>query len=142
MAALGFDPGKAEIRWNAVDGELLASPNGPDFSVPVVIPRTAEGLYYLVVVARSPGGEIGNTAAVAFHVTPEAGTPAATSPTPTSPQIAADQGDPATKPTSASRTVLAAGTGAAVALAVMGATLLARRRRETPAAGRAGAEAG
>lgn len=140
VAALGFDPGRAEIRWNTVDGKLLGSPDGPDFSVPVVIPEAAEGLYYLVVLARSPGGEIGNTAAVAFDVTPEAGTPAATSPTP--PQRVAAQGEPATKPTSASRTVLAAGTGAVVALAVIGATLLARRRRETLTAGRAGSDAG
>lgn len=66
--ALGFDPGRVEIRWNTADGDLLGVSNGPDFSMPVIIPDVADGLYHVIVLARLPSGGIGNTATVAFQV--------------------------------------------------------------------------
>ena len=65
---LGFDPGRAEVRWNAPDGALLGSAIGPNFSLPVMIPRVPDGLYSVVVISREPGGGIGNTGTAAFQV--------------------------------------------------------------------------
>lgn len=66
--ALGFDPGRAEVRWNAPDGELLADGNGPSFSLPITIPQTPEGLYAVIVISRDVDGGIGNTGSTAFQV--------------------------------------------------------------------------
>lgn len=135
VSALGFDPGRAEIRWNAVDGKLLAAPDGPDFSAPVVIPQASEGLYHLVVLARSAGGEIGNTAAVSFYVTAEAGA------APPAPRRWVAEEAPSSSSSADAGTAVAAGTGAAVALAVAGGAALAARRRRVASAG-GGPEAG
>ncbi|MGH9151540.1 MAG: hypothetical protein ACRD03_03830, partial [Acidimicrobiales bacterium] len=66
---LGFDRGRAEVRWNSRDGALLASADGPDFSATITIPDVPAGLYALIVLSRQPGGAIGNTARAAFEVT-------------------------------------------------------------------------
>lgn len=69
VEGLGFDPGRAEVRWNSSDGLLLATAMGPDFSQPVTIPDHPEGLYHLIVLSREPGGAIGSAAAAAFAIT-------------------------------------------------------------------------
>ncbi len=66
---LGLDPGPAEVRWNSVDGSLLAQGSGPDFSAPIEIPAAADGLYNVVVLSRFPSGAVGNTAVTSFLVT-------------------------------------------------------------------------
>lgn len=131
VAALGFDPGRAEVRWNTSDGDLLASANGPDFSVPVTIPEAPDGLYHLVVLARSPGGEVGNTATASFQVTSRDATPPAS----TTPRARVGI-EPAPSPgssTSAGTVVLAGGAGAVVALGCFAALLALRRTRKSGA---------
>lgn len=61
--------GRAEIRWNAIDGPLLASAEGPAFSVPVTIPSTPAGLYSLLLLERGADGGLGSTGRAAFQVT-------------------------------------------------------------------------
>lgn len=131
LAALGFDPGRAEIRWNAVDGELLGVANGPEFSVPVTIPRAPEGLYNLIVLARSPGGEIGNTGAVSFQVTSLGATPVAPWSNPDT--RAAEKSRSSASSISAGTVLLAAGAGGVASLGCFGGLLLLRRNRTGPA---------
>lgn len=69
VEGLAFDPGPAEVRWNASDGPRLATTTGPDFSVPVTIPTAAAGLYSIVVLSRAPDGSVGNAGSAAFEVT-------------------------------------------------------------------------
>lgn len=133
VAALGFDPGRAEIRWNAGDGELLGTANGPDFSVGVTVPQVAVGLYHVVVLARSPGGEIGNTSTVSFEVTAEGGA-AAAAPSPPAPQPRGEPMGGSSRTTSVTAALLFAGGGGLVALGCLGGILLSRQgRRELPA---------
>lgn len=132
VAALGFDPGRAEVRWNAIDGELLASGNGPDFSVTVTIPEAPDGLYNLVVLARSPNGEIGNTGTLSFQVTSSRGTPDApwsAASTPVGQQYKTSTGS-----ISASAVLLAGTAGAAVALSCFGGLIVLRRSRRASTA--------
>lgn len=130
VAALGFDPGRAEIRWNAGDGELLATANGPEFSVEVTIPQADIGLYQVVVLARSASGEIGNTNTVSFEVTPEGSTAADAS----SPPVSQPVGEPVTAgsrpPTSVTAALLFAAAGALVAVSCFGGILVALRDRQ------------
>lgn len=132
VAALGFDPGRAEVRWNAADGELLASAEGPDFSVPVTIPQAQNGVYHVVVLARSPGGEIGNTAAVSFQVTSSA-TTAVTSKEPR-PRAGAGL-TPSRSSISTGAVLLAGGAGAIAALCCFGGLLVLGRKRGAAAVG-------
>jgi hypothetical protein len=69
VEGLAFDPGPAEVRWNASDGPRLATASGPDFSVSVTIPTTETGLYSIVVLSRAPDGSVGNAGSAAFQVT-------------------------------------------------------------------------
>lgn len=58
-----------EVRWEAINGHLLATAHGPDFSMAVTIPEVGEGTY--TIVAR-PVGEAAYdrpTASAAFTVT-------------------------------------------------------------------------
>lgn len=71
--ALGLDAGRAEIRWNAPDGKVLATATGPNFSAPLTIPDAPEGLYALVVLSRQADGSVGNTATASFQVGGSAG---------------------------------------------------------------------
>lgn len=127
VAALGFDPGRAEIRWNGADGELLGTANGPEFSVEVTIPQADVGLYQMVVLARSASGEIGNTNTVSFEITLE-GESAATAPPPTQPAGRAVDSKTEEK-TSASAALLFGGGGGLVALGCIGGILLSRQGR-------------
>lgn len=65
---LGFDPGRAEVRWNGPEGELLATGNGQSFSLPIMIPDVPAGLYSVVVLSRDVDGGIGNTGTASFQV--------------------------------------------------------------------------
>lgn len=59
-------PGPVTIRWNGTDGPVLATTNGPSFSVRVRIPADAE-LGVGTVVAVQEGASVGRDA---FEVTP------------------------------------------------------------------------
>ncbi|HUP70165.1 MAG TPA: hypothetical protein VM142_10170 [Acidimicrobiales bacterium] len=69
VTASQFNPGPVEIRWNGTGGRLLATANGPDFSVEITIPPATPNTYSVVAVQRS-GSVILGKAAVPFEVTP------------------------------------------------------------------------
>lgn len=48
----GFGKGTVEIRWNSSEGEVLATPTGPNFTASVMIPQVPEGTY-TVLAAQS-----------------------------------------------------------------------------------------
>lgn len=66
---LRFTVGPAEVRWNTVDGPLLATATGPDFHAELEIPRTAPGLYALLGLSRGADGSVGVVARTSFEVT-------------------------------------------------------------------------
>lgn len=70
LTAMGttFGTGPAEVRWNALDGPLLGTGTGPDFSVELTVPDVPDGLYTLVGIARSSGGGIAGTARATLRV--------------------------------------------------------------------------
>lgn len=65
--------GRVEVRWNAIDGPLLATGSGPEISAAVAIPSVSPGLYSVVVVEREPGGGLGSSGRAAFLVTGDGG---------------------------------------------------------------------
>ena len=71
-----FADSRAEIRWNALDGELLGAVPGPDFSTDVTIPQAPSGLYTLIVILRGADGAVANTARAPFEVVAASAPPA------------------------------------------------------------------
>ena len=61
--------GRVEIRWNTIDGPLLASPIGSPFSVATTVPEAPEGLYALVALERDQAGGIVGVTRSAFEIT-------------------------------------------------------------------------
>ncbi|MGH2771937.1 MAG: hypothetical protein ACRDIU_02200 [Actinomycetota bacterium] len=50
-----FGPAPVEIRWNSVDGQILATAQGPDFTVAVTPPADARAdFYYVVAIQKGP----------------------------------------------------------------------------------------
>ncbi|MGH2810872.1 MAG: hypothetical protein ACRDIA_08320 [Actinomycetota bacterium] len=47
-----FGTGTVEIRWASDNGRLLGTALGPEFSTKVTLPDRAEGVHYIVAVAR------------------------------------------------------------------------------------------
>jgi hypothetical protein len=116
-----------ELRWNAVDGPLLASAPKPSFSVPITLPDVADGLYVIVAVERGPGGVAGNIARAPVQVARGA--------TPTATTIAAKTTARASSSTSAFAVTLGvAGALALLAVGGMGGYRMARRRGKGPSA--------
>lgn len=121
-----FGAASAEVRWNAVDGTLLAKANGPSFAAHVVVPAdVAPGLYTLVVLLRGPQAELVDAVRSPFEVTGTA-VPA------TTPARAATE--PST-PGSSSSPVGAGLTGAAIALVAGLAGTRVGRSRERRSSG-------
>lgn len=120
--------GQAEVRWNALDGPLLADALGPVFSVPIVVPEAEEGLYGLIVLERAADGSLGSTARAAFEVTgePSSAAPADTTTPPESPTTGA-----ASSGASVPAGLAAAGAVGLLALGGAGGAALARRRPPT-----------
>lgn len=120
-------PGPAEVRWNTLDGPVLARATGPNFSADITVPDVGGGLYAIVVIGRGPDGGVASTGRSAVLVT---GPGAA-------PPIAA----PPARPVSASsgRTsgllLLVGGTGVAALGGAVGSILTTRRRPVTTEAG-------
>lgn len=131
VAAVGFDGGRAEIRWNALDGELLGTAEGPDFSAGVTIPPVPPGMYHVVVLGRAPGGELGNTRTVPFMVTAEgravAGAAAPPDPWPESADAAGQSPRRTSTPAGRSALLMATGAGLA-ALGGLAGILVSRGR--------------
>lgn len=71
VQGIGFDapPSSSEVRWNTVDGPMLAQATDADFSVPVTIPDVPPGLYSLLVMSRDADGVLANTGRASFQVT-------------------------------------------------------------------------
>lgn len=57
-----FAGGTIELRWNAIDGPLLATASSADFAAEVTIPPAAPGVYVVVVFARGQDGNVGSVA--------------------------------------------------------------------------------
>ena len=47
-----------EIRWNQLNGEVLATTTGPTFSVSVTIPEDAAGTSRIFAIGRAPDGDM------------------------------------------------------------------------------------
>lgn len=129
--------GRAEVRWNALDGPLLASAEGPVFSTTAVVPETAEGLYSVLVLERGADGSLGSTGRASFEVTPAAGSapPAGDRGAPGT----ASESSPAPAPANSISPISAAvGVVGLLALGGIGGAALAHRRRPSTlgAAGR------
>jgi len=126
----GFNTDRAELRWNALDGQLLASADGPDFSTAVTIPAVPPGLYAMVAIMRSPDGAVGNAVRASFEVAPPTGVPA-TGATPTGAPATGAQAARAgpRRSTSAAALLLAGAGGAAAALLLVALGTVAWRRR-------------
>lgn len=67
--------GTVEVRWNAMDGLLMATASGPNFNLPVRIPEAVDGLYTLVVLTRGPDDGVRVKAAAQFEVVSPQGRP-------------------------------------------------------------------
>lgn len=65
---LALGQGTVEVRWNAVDGPLLAQGTGPTVSGSITIPETADGLYSVIAFNRGPDGTVGSTGRASFEV--------------------------------------------------------------------------
>lgn len=114
--------GRAEVRWNALDGPLLATAQGPAFSAPVKIPPAAPGLYTVLVLERGAGGALGSTGQAAFEIISDIPPPpGALQPSTT---IAAPRSSSTSGPAGAA----ALGGAAMLTLGAVGGTLAARRR--------------
>lgn len=121
-----FGMGSVEIRWGSENGKLLAKALGPDFAAKVVIPDKAEGVYYLVAVARDPAdpSRILARRAEAFQIT--------TNPRSEARNAASLWGEAEPYPDEGrlpSAAVAAVGLGLAAAGAVLGALVVVRRRK-------------
>ena len=114
--------GRAELRWNALDGPLLATAQGPTFSAPVKIPPGAPGLYTVLVLQRDATGAIGSTGRAAFEVISDSPPPPGPVQPPTT--VAA----PRSSSTSVPAGTAALGGAALLSLGALGGTLAARRR--------------
>lgn len=81
VVGLGFEAGSGvEVRWNGIDGPVLASAVGPDFIAPATVPEAAgEGLHTVVVLSRDPNGVITDASATNFLVTDANAAPVAVS---------------------------------------------------------------
>lgn len=66
-----FNAGPVEVRWNSAGGSELASPRpqGPSFSVTIVIPEASQGTHYVVAFQRDTAGNIDVIARAPFQVT-------------------------------------------------------------------------
>ena len=120
VVGTNFDPGPAEIRWNGLDGALLAKAEGPSFAATITVPDDAEGLYTLIALSRGAQGEVIGTARAAFAVTGED----QATPPPAPPPAAED-----TEASSSPLVPMAFGAGL-MALGGVGGAALDRRRRQ------------
>jgi hypothetical protein len=78
---LAFPAGDpVEVRWNAVDGPVLARAVGPAISARVTIPKVPAGLYGVVAISRPPDGGVGSSGSAMFEVSTSGGRAAGSAP--------------------------------------------------------------
>lgn len=63
-----FRPQPVEVRWNAVDGPLLATATGMQFAVKVTIPASPAGLYSIFVLSRNADAGLNDSALLQYQV--------------------------------------------------------------------------
>lgn len=89
-----FGQRAVEIRWNSLDGQVLATARGPEFTATVTIPAASGGVKILKAVAYDPDGTVAGSTGAPFEVTapaespPSAGAPGS-APAPGSPEAPA-----------------------------------------------------
>jgi hypothetical protein len=126
--ALALDPAPVEVRWNGLDGQLLATASGPQFSVPVTIPQVPEGLYTIVVFARDRSGAVGSSGRAAFLVISSSDSQAGLSaPPPTATTSSLPPGSDRPSPA-----LLVPGLGMAVVGGLVGAAVVRRHSAPRP----------
>ena len=113
-----FETEVTEVRWNALDGALLAKASGPSFSASITIPDDPEGLYTVLAVSRGAQGEVLDVARTPFAVT---------SASPGAQEAAAPIQSPAEPSSPSPVPPMLVGAGL-VAVAGAGGALVARRR--------------
>jgi hypothetical protein len=68
-AGINFGDDTVDLRWNGIDGPLLAKAQGPSFSTSVTVPGASDGLYTILAIPRAPDGAVhGSVAAAVFQV--------------------------------------------------------------------------
>lgn len=117
-----FEAEVVEVRWNMLDGALLAQASGPSFLASITIPDDPEGLYTLLAISRGAQGEIVDVARTAFSVT---------STGPGNEEAPPPVQSPAEPSSSSPVLPMLVGAGL-VAVAGTGGALLARRRPANP----------
>lgn len=126
-----FGNGPVELRWASENGRLLTTALGPDFTAKVTIPDKAEGVHYLVAVARDPSdpSKILARRSEAFQIT-SSSTPGGNS----TDSLWGDAGQPAVQETGIPAGALAAvGLGlSAGAMAIVTLIVIKRRKAESP----------
>jgi hypothetical protein len=68
VSGVSFAPGQIEVRWNAIDGPVLATASDPDFSVNAKVPEVPEGMYAIVALTRDGDGGVSSLARASFLV--------------------------------------------------------------------------
>lgn len=63
-----FTPGPVQVRWNGTNGPVLATTNGPNFSVTITIPAATPDFYTILAVGTE------GRAPATFEVTPASAT--------------------------------------------------------------------
>lgn len=68
VAGERFSAGVLEVRWNGLDGPLLAGGSGPSIHAEVAVPEVPPGLYTVFGFNRGSDGTVGVVARSAFEV--------------------------------------------------------------------------
>lgn len=125
VEGLNFSAGDAEVRWNGLDGDLLASAAGGQFSLPVTIPQAEPGLYVVTALTRDNEGVVNTSAVASFQVTGPTGAVALP------PSSTNTRSDPPDRPASSTTPGALAVVGALGMLggALSGALVVVRNRR-------------
>lgn len=63
-----FPSSSLEVRWNSVDGQLLATTAGSQFSVAITVPDVPSGVYSIVILDRTPDGSVGSAVMTAEYI--------------------------------------------------------------------------
>ncbi len=127
---------ESEIRWNAIDGPLLARGSRGAFSVSVTIPQVDDGDYAIVAFSRLVDDSVGVKAATTFRIDSRA----TVGRSPTS-AVTTDRSSSTSDALSPAATAALALIGGAVFVAGgLGGAFLSRRRRDRWTATPASAE--